>query len=112
LQSCEYVKVPGAEKRRTDIVRLRCVVFRCNGAIIPHNSPDLELADFVSITFEMQKKDEQFDPVTQHATGHAIMCPVRIWAAIIKRIRSYPGTNDDTPVSVIWRNNRIEHITS
>jgi len=112
MRSCEYVKVPAAEKRRTDIVRLRCVVFRRNGAIIPHDSPDLELADFVSITFEMQKKDEKFDRVTQHATGHEIKCPVRIWAAIIKRIRSYPGADDDTPVSAVWRNNRIEHITS
>jgi hypothetical protein len=89
MRSCEYVKVPAAEKRRTDIVRLRCVVFRHNRAIIPHDSPDLELADFVSITFEMQKKDEKFDRVTQHTTGHIIMCPVRLWAAIIKRIRSY-----------------------
>jgi hypothetical protein len=106
MWSCKYVKVPAAENR------LRCVVFRRNGAIIPHDSPDLELADFVSITFEMQKKDEKFDRVTQHATGHEIMCPVRIWAAIIKRIRSYPGADDDTPVSAVWRNNRIEHITS
>jgi hypothetical protein len=76
MWSCEYVKVPAAEKRQTGIVRLRCVVFRRNGAIIPHDSPDLELADFVSITFEMQKKDEKFDRVTQHATGHEIMCPI------------------------------------
>ncbi len=44
----------------------------------------------------MQKKDEKFDCLTQHATGDNIMCPVRIWAAIIKRIRSYPGADDDT----------------
>ena len=112
MQSCKYLKVPAAEKRRIDIVRLRCVVFRHNGAIIPHNSPDLELAHFVSITFEMQKKDEKFESVTQHATGHSIMCPVRIWAAIIKRIRSYPGADNDTPVSAVWCNDRIEHITS
>ena len=112
MRSCEYVKVPAAEKRRTDIVRLRNVVFRRNAAIIPHDSPDLHLADFVSITFEMQKKDEKSDRVTQHITHHEIMCPVRAWAAIIKRIRSYPGADDDTPVSAVWRNNRIEHITS
>ena len=40
------------------------------------------------------------------------MCPVRAWAAIVKRIRSYPGADDNTPVSAVWRNNRIEHITS
>ena len=59
--SCEYVKVPAAEKRRTDIVRIRNIVFRRGGIIIPHDSPDLHSADFVSITFEMQKKDEKSD---------------------------------------------------
>ena len=39
------------------------------------------------------------------------MNPPRIWATIIKRIRSYPGATDDTPVSAVWRNNKIEHIT-
>ena len=39
------------------------------------------------------------------------MCPIICWAKIIKRIRSYPGANDDTPVSVVWRNNRIENTT-
>lgn len=66
----------------------------------------------VTIVFEMQKKDEKADRVTQHASGHEIMCPVRAWASIIKRIRSYPGADDDTPVSAVWRNNRIEHIKS
>jgi hypothetical protein len=30
----------------------------------------------------------------------------------VKRIRGYEGTTDDTPVSAVWRNDRIEHITS
>ena len=37
---------------------------------------------------------------------------MKIWHAIVKRIRSYPGSNDDTPVSAVWRNKRIQHITS
>jgi hypothetical protein len=40
------------------------------------------------------------------------MCPVRIWAKIIKRIRNYEGADDDTPVSAVWRNGRIDHVTS
>ena len=40
------------------------------------------------------------------------MNPVRSWAVVVKRIRSYPGTDDNTPVSAVWRNNRIKHITS
>ena len=112
MQSCKYIRVPAAEKRRTDIVRLKNIVFRCNNVIIPHDSPCLHLADFVSITFEMQKKDEKSDRVTQHTTNHKIMCPVRTWAAIVQRIRSDPDADDNTPVSAVWRNDRIEHITS
>ena len=60
----------------------------------------------------MQKKDEKFDAVAQYCTEHAVMCPVRAWAAVVKRIRGYTGSNDDTPVSAVWRNGRIQHITS
>ena len=50
--------------------------------------------------------------MTQKDTDHAFLSPVKIWHAIVKRIRSYPGSNDDTPVSAVWRNKRIQHITS
>ena len=112
MRSCEYCKVPQAQKRRTDILRLRNIVFLRRGRIIPHSSPELEYADCVVITFEFQKKDERNDTVTMHATGHKFMCPVRAWAAIIRRIRNYQGSDDNTPVSAVWKNNRIEHITS
>jgi hypothetical protein len=112
MRSCEYIKVPAAEKRRTDILKIRNLKFRKNGAIVPHDSPELEYSDNISITFEKQKKDERDDTVTQWSTSHALLNPVRSWAAVVKRIRSYPGTDENTPVSAVWRNNRIEHITS
>jgi hypothetical protein len=34
------------------------------------------------------------------------------WSAIVKRIRNYPGADDETKVSAIWRFGRLEHITS
>ena len=111
-RSCEYLKVPQAEKRRTDILRLRCVRFFRQGREIPHSHLDLERAECVSITFEMQKKDEKADTVNQLASGDAVLCPVRSWAAIVKRIRRYPGSNDGTPVSSVWSNGKLEHITS
>jgi hypothetical protein len=40
------------------------------------------------------------------------LCPVRAAAAIVRRIRSYPGANDDTPFSAIRQYDRFEHITS
>jgi hypothetical protein len=52
------------------------------------------------------------DTVTQIASGDALFCPVRAWAAIAHRIWGYKGASEDTPVSAVWRNGRIEHITS
>jgi len=111
-RSCEYVKVPQAEMRRTDCLRLRNLRFFKDGIELAHNSPFLEFADCVSITFERQKKDERMDTITQLASGDAILCPVRRWAALVRRIRGYPGATDDTKVSAVWRNDRIEHVSS
>jgi hypothetical protein len=111
-RSCEYVKVSQAEKRRTDILRLRNLRFFRNGKELGHDSPLLEYADCVSITFEWQKNDKRMDTVTQMASGDEHLCPVRAWAALVRRIRGYAGANDNTPVSAVWRNGRIEHLTS
>ena len=100
------------EKRRTDILRLRNIRFTRDGRVLPHDHPFLHLADTVSSTFEWQKKDERNDTITQRRTNHHFLCPVKQAAAIIKRIRSYPGSNDDTPLSAVWRHDRIEHISS
>ena len=73
MRSCEYTKVPQAEKGRTDVIRLRCIRFFKDGRIVPHDNLDLAYADCVSITFEMQKKDEKMDTVTQIATGDRLL---------------------------------------
>jgi len=66
----------------------------------------------VSKIFELQKKDKRMDTVTQIASGARSLCPVRLDAALVRRIRSYPGSSDDTPLLAVWRNDRIKHITS
>ena len=43
-------------------------------------------------------------PLTQKDMAHIILSPVKIWHAIVKRIRGYPGANDGAPVSAVWRN--------
>ena len=111
-RSCEYLLVPQAEKRRTDVLRLRCFRFFRNGKLVPHDDHFLENSDCVSITFEWQKKDERNDTVTQMATLHILLCPVRAWAAVVKRIRSYPGATDETKVSAYWKDSQINHLTS
>ena len=52
------------------------------------------------------------DTVTQMASQDVTLCGVRQWAAIVWRIREYPGATDDTPVSTVWRNDRMEEIKS
>ena len=112
MRSCEYLKVPQAEKRRTDILRLRNIRFFRNGREMSHNNPWLEFADCVSITFDWQKKDERMDTVTQMCSKDLLLCPVRQWAAIVRRIWDYAGATTETPVSAVWRHDRIEHLTS
>jgi hypothetical protein len=46
------------------------------------------------------------------SSDNITLCPVRAAAAIVCRIQSYPGANDDTPISAIWQYARIKHITS
>ena len=50
--------------------------------------------------------------VTQLPSEHIIIFPVRQWSALVKRIRKYPGSTGDTPVSAVWKNHKIEHVTS
>ena len=56
--------------------------------------------------------DERNDTVTQLASEHIIICLIRQWAALVKRIRKYPGSTGDTPMSEVWKNHKIEHVTS
>ena len=112
MRSCEYLNVPQAEKRRTDVLRLRNIRFVTNGKVLPHDSELLHLADCVAITFEMQKKDEKSDTVHHKATDNANMCPVRAAAAIVRRIRNYKDINDDTPISTVYLRGRRSNVTS
>ena len=91
---------------------IRNICFFFDGRELSHNDPRLEYADCVSVTFEFQKKDERNDTVTQMASMDILLCPVRQWAAIVERTLGSPGANVDTPVSAVWRNNRIKQVTS
>jgi hypothetical protein len=63
-RSCKYSKVPRSKQKRTKLLTLKNVRFFKSGRQLPFQSPDLESADSVSITFEMQKNDDKNDTVT------------------------------------------------
>ena len=60
----------------------------------------------------MQKKGEKNNTTTQKASWEVNMCPVRMAASIIRRIRSYDENSNNTPISAFCRYNQIDHVTS
>jgi pantoate--beta-alanine ligase len=44
--------------------------------------------------------------------GDITLCPIRAATAIVSRIHSYAGANDNTPISATWKYDCIEHINS
>ena len=94
-RSCEYTTA--ASERKTKTISLKNIQFSTErGVIIPHDNPSIFQAKFVSITFEEQKNAVKFERIAQQRSNDPILCPVRNTAALVTRIRSIPGTDDDT----------------
>ena len=111
-RSCEYSIVPKSEEQRTKLLCLRNTRFFKDGHLISAPSDNLESADSIAITFEMQKNDSKFDTVIHGRTDDPTLCPVLQWARLVNRIWAYPGTTQDTPVCAVWRHGRLDKITS
>ena len=113
MRSCEYLQTNLPEdKRRTKILRQQDIRFFTKGKLLAHSNNNLAMADTVSITFEFQKSDERHETITMHRSGDTSLCPVRAWAAVIQRIRSYPNTDPSTTVNTILVDNKLARISS
>jgi hypothetical protein len=97
MHSCKYIKVSGT--RKTKLLTLHNIKFIKGRRVLPHSDNLLHRADCVSITFELQKKECKNDIITQHSSSDQLLCPVKIWAKIVKRIRSYPLSNSSWTVN-------------
>ena len=95
----------------TKQLTLENIVFYKAGQIIPHECSSTSLANCVLVTFKAQKNERKFDTVTQYATLHPVLCPVKQWAAIAKFISLYPGASKETPVSAALHHKQIAQIT-
>jgi hypothetical protein len=110
MRSCEYIKVSG--KRKTKLLTLKNIRFLKGRKTLLHSDPFLHLADCVSITFEQQKRDTKNDIITQHKSSDPVLCPVKIWASIVRRICSYKSSSKNTTVnSFLLPNNSIHLFT-
>ena len=52
------------------------------------------------------------DTVTLMASQDACLCLVRGAAAIVRRIRKYPGSSQDSPISTVTVNGHLKQVTS
>ena len=99
MRSCEYLQTSADESsKRTKILRLKNIQFTSKGRRIPHDSPNLEESDMVAINFEFQKNDRRDVQIHLFRTDDKILCPVKAWAATVKRVRSYPNQHDNLTV--------------
>ena len=110
MRSCENFKVAGP--RRTCPIRLRNMVFWKANKIVPHSSPLLEAADKVTIHFEWQKRDDRNEDVTQSATPHPFLCPVKAAASIVRRLQSFQANPATYIFSYKSVSGKIHDVTS
>ncbi len=111
MRSCEYAKVPKAEQRQTKQLCIRNIAFIIDGETLTQSSPSLHLAYCILVTFERQKNNRKADTVTQWRTSDELLCPVKIWASLTRRILSYKGANKNSPISLIKHKSQIINIT-
>ena len=103
MRSCEYSKTSNDESKHTKTLTLGDFRFFKNKRLISHSNPILGTADLVDITFKFQKNDDRNESVGMHAAHSSsdFMNPAKLAAAIVQRVRSYPGANDDTPINTM-----------
>ena len=97
MRSCEYVTVYG--KRKTKLLSVKNIRFFIGKRLVNHSDKNLHLASSVSITFKEQKRGTKNDTITHHRTNDPLLCPVKIWSSIIKRILSYPSSDENSTVN-------------
>ena len=56
--------------------------------LVPHDDPDLNLADAVTLDFEFQKTKQRFQSITQYKSNHPKFCPVKAAANQISHMQA------------------------
>lgn len=102
MRSCEYIKTTAQDgAKRTKILCLSNFTFRSRGRILDIIRDDLSIAETVVITFEFQKNDKRNQQVHMYRTHDKLLCPVKAWSRVIKRIiTTIPNYNMNTKVCI------------
>jgi hypothetical protein len=107
----QVLKGSSERNERTKLLFLQNIRFFKNGQLLLAPLDNLEFADSIAVTFEMQKNDQKHDTVIHGRTDGPILCPVLQWACLVNRIWTYPDTTEDTSVCTVWRHDRRDQIT-
>jgi len=111
MRSCEYLSVGGLP-RKTKRLRLRNLRFFKNRKEMAHGHQSLHKCDFISITFEDQKNAMRNDTITMHAADNNLLCPVKSWSRVVKRVLVSNKASQDSFVNSFDANGRLHLVTS
>ena len=97
LRSCEYLKTPGRNQKKTRVILLGGIRFFRKGKILSFHDHHLRLADYVAVTIFDQKNGEKFQTVhvERAFVKDPTLCCVHNFAATCQRIAAYSHT---TPI--------------
>ena len=102
MRSCEYSQVPTRDEQVTKLLQLEDLHFYDveNKQLDQQDKFLHRTAHTLTITFKNQKnrKKQQVIPITK---SNNKLCPVKIWAQIVKRLWSYVDTTMQTDVNVV-----------
>ena len=104
-RSCKYSTVQG--ERHTKICKICNSRFFVRNRELKHTDHQLANADHVTWTFEDQKNLEKDITIPHDNNNEPVMNPVRALAATVKRILSYPGTNENTNICTYFASGRL-----
>ena len=63
--------------RQTKPLRKMNIRFWKDHKLVPHDDPNLNLSDAVTLDFEFQKTKQRFQSITQYKSNHPKFCPVK-----------------------------------
>jgi hypothetical protein len=98
MRGCEFtqVAIPG----KTLPIRACDVTFRdIQKRLVPHTSPSIFRAEYVTLVFRDQKNGRKLEARTMRRTGEFVLCPILRWASIVDRLRRHKFTST---TEVFW----------
>ena len=97
MRSCKYTYV-GKGERKTRPIKLRDIVFRNSTQVLSNEDESLHSAETVSIYFGEHKLELKDETVSQDRNDKSGLNPVKLYAGIVRRIRSYQNVSDNWPI--------------